>query len=144
VGLTGRLKVYCAGALRGDSSFLRSYGEIVDCVRQAGHEALSELGSTDPALPGDGEIWERDTGWLRESDCLIAEVSGPSLGVGYEIGYGLHHLRIPVLCLRHEGSGRLSAMIRGNRDPLLVLKEYSESAGLRTAVLAFLSGLARR
>ena len=138
MGLTGRLKVYCAGAIRGDASFSGFYREIIDCVRQAGHEALSELGSTGPALRGAENIWERDMAWLKESDCLIAEVSGPSLGVGYEVACGLHFFRVPVLCLRHESSVRLSAMIGQNRDPLLVLKEYSDSAGLREEVLEFL------
>ena len=43
-------------------------------------------------------IYNRDVDWLRESDCVIAEVTQPSLGVGYELGFA-ESLKIPVLCL---------------------------------------------
>ena len=32
------------------------------------------------------EIYERDMEWLKKSDLVIAEVSMPSLGIGYELG----------------------------------------------------------
>jgi len=30
------------------------------------------------------DIYQRDVDWLTESDAAIAEISNPSLGVGYE------------------------------------------------------------
>lgn len=38
---------------------------------------------------------------IRKSDLVIAEISVPSLGAGYNICLGVHY-QIPVLCLCHE------------------------------------------
>ena len=47
------------------------------------------------------------------SDIVVAEVTNPSLGVGYEIGRALEH-NIKVICLFRPTKGfSLSAMISG-------------------------------
>jgi nucleoside 2-deoxyribosyltransferase len=52
--------------------------------------------------------------WITDSDVLVAEVTVPSLGVGYEIGRAVE-MHKPVLCLFQEGSEyTLSAMIAGS------------------------------
>ena len=52
--------------------------------------------------------------WLIESDLLIAEVTNPSLGVGYEIGRAVHNHK-KILCLfRENHEQKLSAMIAGS------------------------------
>ena len=35
----------------------------------------------------EGEIYRRDIQWISECDMVIAEVTNPSLGVGYEMAY---------------------------------------------------------
>ena len=40
--------------------------------------------------------------YIKACDALIAEISTPSHGVGYEIGYALN-LDKPVLCLHRRG-----------------------------------------
>lgn len=58
-------------------------------------------------------IHDRDLGWVRESDRIVAEVSAPSLGVGYELREGVL-LQKPILALwKHQEGKRLSAMIGG-------------------------------
>jgi len=60
--------------------------------------------------------------WLSACDVLVAEVSMPSLGVGYELGCAVA-LKKPVLCLYRPVSTRpLSAMIAGN--PNIQIAEY--------------------
>ena len=41
------------------------------------------------------QVYERDMAWLAECEAVVAEVTTPSLGVGYEIAEALH-LRKPV------------------------------------------------
>ncbi|MBA4417087.1 MAG: hypothetical protein C0392_04135 [Syntrophus sp. (in: bacteria)] len=66
---------------------------------------------TDPAT---AHIHDRDMAWLSACDCVVAEVSVPSLGVGYELGRATT-LSKPVLCLHRTISGRpISAMIAGS------------------------------
>ena len=57
-----------------------------------------------------------------EADLLVAEVTVPSLGVGYEIGRAIE-MRKPVLCLFQKGTDyTLSAMISGSEG--LALRYY--------------------
>ncbi|KAJ0067282.1 hypothetical protein NL108_015797, partial [Boleophthalmus pectinirostris] len=54
---------------------------------------------------GDKQIHDRDLDWLRQSHVVVAEVTQPSLGVGYELGRA-KDLNKPVLCLFRPESGR--------------------------------------
>jgi nucleoside 2-deoxyribosyltransferase len=68
------------------------------------------------------DIYHRDISWIKESDLVVAEISTPSHGVGYEIGYALVHQK-PVYCMYAEGCV-VSKMITGNPDPLLTISSY--------------------
>ena len=68
------------------------------------------------------EVYDRDMDWIRGCDVLIAEVSIPSHGVGYEIGFALGEGK-QVLCLYQEGR-KVSKMITGNSHPDLEIKSY--------------------
>lgn len=113
------MKIYFAGSIRGgrdDRDFyfsiineLQKYGTIL--TEHIGDKELSNLGEVKRT---DKEIFDRDTQWIREADLIVAEVSTPSLGVGYELGQA-ESMSKPVLCLYRETEGkRLSAMISGN------------------------------
>jgi nucleoside 2-deoxyribosyltransferase len=76
-----------------------------------GDPSLSKAGDDGP---GDRYIHDRDMTWLSSCDLVVAEVTAPSLGVGYELGWATA-LKKPVLCLHQAISGRpLSAMIGGS------------------------------
>ena len=61
--------------------------------------------------------------WLKASSAIVADVTVPSLGVGYEIGVA-ETLNIPILCLYNpKNNGMLSAMLSGNEN--LYCKEYN-------------------
>ncbi|XP_058288385.1 2'-deoxynucleoside 5'-phosphate N-hydrolase 1 isoform X2 [Hylobates moloch] len=65
------------------------------------------------AAGGDRLIHERDLEWLQQADVVVAEVTQPSLGVGYELGRAVAFNK-RILCLFRPQSGHvLSAMIRG-------------------------------
>ena len=55
---------------------------------------------------------------------MIAEISGPSLGVGFEISYALFQKQIPVLALASNKVEKLSAMLTGCDSKLLTIKRY--------------------
>ncbi len=112
------MKVYFACSIRsgGDTS---RYLEIIEAIKATGAELLSEVFVHDAInfggspLPTD-QIYARDTKMIEEADMVIAEVTHPSLGVGYELAYA-EKLNKPVLCLFNKDSKtRLSAMIEGN------------------------------
>ena len=71
------------------------------------------------------EIYVRDVEWLREADVVIAEVTTPSLGVGYEVARAAVMGKPVVGLFRPEAGRRLSAMIRGN--PAVQVLEYASA-----------------
>jgi hypothetical protein len=121
------MKIYFAGSIRGGRddkelylkiiTLLGKYGKVL--TEHIGLQTLSDLGETDQK---DEYIYTRDMAWLKESDALVAEVSTPSLGVGYEIA-SAEILKKKILCLYREGAPRkISGMINGNKN--LVFKTY--------------------
>lgn len=122
--------VYFSGAITGGRADVALYRRIVDALEGDGHRvfagavAAEHIGDDGEAL-GVREIFDRDLAWLDECDVLVAEVSVPSLGVGYEIAYARYRRGIPVICLWRPGaSKRCSAMIAG--DPGVELIRYDE------------------
>ncbi len=111
------MNIYFAASIRGGRDDWASYLEIVKLLREYGQVLTEHVGDAELSTTGedlsDPEIHDRDLGWLRESDYLVAEVTTPSLGVGYELGKATEWGK-PVLCLYRPTSGKsLSAMIAG-------------------------------
>ncbi|EGW09325.1 2'-deoxynucleoside 5'-phosphate N-hydrolase 1 [Cricetulus griseus] len=115
----GLCSVYFCGSIRGGREDQALYAKIVSRLRRYGkvlteHVAAAELDPRgEEAAGGDKLIHEQDLAWLRQADVVVAEVTQPSLGVGYELGWAVA-LGKQILCLFRPQSGRvLSAMIRG-------------------------------
>ena len=122
------MKIYFAGSIRGGRNDKEIYLLLIEYIRNFGEVLTEHVGSPELTEEGekdlsDGEIFQNDMNWLKECDALIAEVTTPSLGVGYEIGVA-ETLGKPILCLfRPEAGLRLSAMISGNNR--LSVREYN-------------------
>jgi nucleoside 2-deoxyribosyltransferase len=82
------------------------------------------------------DVYHRDTQWITECQAMVTEVSTPSHGVGYEIGYALS-LGKPVLCL-HQSGIKVSKMITGNQDPLLQISKYQSGNEIPVIIRNFL------
>ena len=109
--------IYFAGAIRGGRADQALYLQIIELLRGHGTVLTEHIGAATLTPSGeelsDAFIHDRDLDWLRSADVLVAEVTTPSLGVGYEIGRSIEWGK-PVLCLYRPGEGRrLSGMIAG-------------------------------
>jgi 2'-deoxynucleoside 5'-phosphate N-hydrolase len=133
--------VYCAGAIKGDASFKEYYKEIVKIVKSFQHAALSEMNPEfHSAIPlTDNQIFQRDIKWLEKSNMMIAEISGPSLGVGFEISYALNVRKIPVLAVYNAEIEKVSSMIAGCDSELLSIRKYYNNSELKDIVKGFLN-----
>ena len=60
------------------------------------------------------EIYKRDVNWINECDIVLAEVTVPSLGVGYELAYAESKNK-KVICMYEKGKN-ISKMITGNKN----------------------------
>ena len=122
------MKIYFACSITGGRTDQDIYALMVDAMLADGHDvptailARSEATILEAILSSE-EVYQRDTNWIEESDALVAEVSTPSHGVGYEIAYALG-LEKNVLCCYRDGTP-ISKMISGNPDPNLILRSYS-------------------
>jgi len=112
------MKIYFAGSIRGGRQDVTLYSEIIDLLQQYGQVLTEHVGEVDRGEDrhSDVAIYHRDMTWLKESNVVVAEVTVPSHGVGYEIARA-ETLNKPILCLHRPSQGRhLSAMIAGNPD----------------------------
>lgn len=142
------LKFYFCGSIRGGRLLAADYQKIIDMMKPHGKVLTEHLGDdgeieAKDRILSDVEIHDRDMDWVRESDLVVAEVTIPSLGVGYEIGRAVE-LGIPVLSLFKSGSGYyLSAMIGGSGG--VTMYHYEDIEELKDPVERFIAeGVPRR
>ena len=89
----------------------------------------------------DKQIYKRDIKWIEGSSLMIAEISGASLGVGFEIAYTLFQRKIPVLALANAEVPKISAMISGCESELLTIKNYQDSDEMKFIIQNFISNI---
>jgi len=111
------MKIYFSGSIRGGRQDAQLYGQLIEELQKYGTVLTEHIGhDTISYSKTDREIHEEDMAWLRESDIVIAEVSTPSLGVGYEIGRALEMGKRVVCLYRQAEDKAVSAMINGSPD----------------------------
>ena len=88
------MTIYLALTVRGNRGALDVARALCATLEAGGHRVLTthlladDVDAAEASL-GDGEIYARDIRWLDAADLLIAEASGSSYGVGFEVGYVL-------------------------------------------------------
>lgn len=140
-------KVYFGASISGGRDHAHTYADIVAYIKDCDALVLSEI-FADPSLSAETghtkemtlrEIWQRDVDWINQADVVIAEVTQPSLGVGYEIGLA-ESLKKPILALFNITAGRrISPMIGGS--PNVTVFSYEDVAEIKAAVQDFIAKL---
>jgi len=135
------MKIYFGGSIAGGRKYLEIYQKIVAYLKSEGHRVLTEHVVQPDVLELETkftpkQLYTRDIEWIKECDCLIAEVSNPSLGVGYEICYALR-IDKPVLCLYRKGIF-LTRMLLGNTSDGLVVRKYEKDTDWKEIIDSFL------
>ena len=126
--------IYFSGSISGGREDVDTYRKFVAALQDAGHQVFAgmvtakHVGAGGEALSS-REIFERDVAWIedvaRSGGLLVAEVSRPSIGVGYEIALARHRFAIPVICLyRPAFTKRCSGMVAGDSGIRLI--EYTD------------------
>lgn len=113
------MNIYFAGAIRGGREKVNDYVKIVNKLQEIGNVLTTHVADTNLSNKGENNlslknIYDRDVEWLKSSELIVAEISIPSLGIGYELGLA-ESLGKKVICLYDINSDKtLSAMIGGN------------------------------
>lgn len=138
------MNIYFSCSITGGRGDQDIYKILVDNLTCWGHDVPTAILASPNVLDYENSsapemVYKRDVKWVEECDALIAEVSTPSHGVGYEIALALL-LGKPVLCCSQKGR-RVSKMITGNDMPTLKLMTYSDQIDLLAGVEGFLQDI---
>ena len=137
------MKIYFAGSIRGGRDEESNYMDLIHHLATFGEVLTEHVGSKgidkSELINSDQYIYERDIDWLKKSDVMVADVTVPSLGVGYEISFA-EELNIPILCLFNPKNKKsLSAMISGNKK--IINKEYQSINDAKLVLDTFFNNL---
>ncbi len=137
------MKIYLACSIRGGRNDADIYAQLAAHIKTQA-TLLTEIFADGKLTPQgmnkpSADIWATDIAWLKESDAVIAEVTNPSLGVGYELAKA-EEWNKPVLALfRNDGDRKLSAMIDGS--PHIKTAYYTAVPEAQAAIDNFIKGL---
>ena len=143
------MKIYLACTVRGDRGAVAALRELVHDLEAAGHAVLTKhllddnVDTAESALT-ERQVYDRDIEWLEACDLLIADASGSSFGVGFEVGYVLGrsdrtNQRV-LLLYRADRRDAISRLIVGLAHSRCEVIAYRDAADLRTRVLPTIDG----
>jgi len=141
------MKVYFSCSITGGRDDQPVYRRLVESLLDDGHTVPTAYLADDtiPAMEKiveAGDVFQRDTAWVKECDVLVAEVSTPSHGVGYEIALAEFAGKPVFLCYR---SGTVvSKMLLGNPSPLYTTCCYQSTKEAIENMRLFLNRSARQ
>jgi 2'-deoxynucleoside 5'-phosphate N-hydrolase len=137
------VRIYLACTVRGDRGAVTALRSLVVSLEAAGHTVLTkhllddDVETAESALT-ERQVYERDIEWLEACDVLIADASGSSFGVGFEVGYVLGRSdrteQRVVLLYRADRRDRISRLVVGNAHPRCVTLSYDNPDDLAIRV----------
>lgn len=116
------MKIYFAGSIKGGREKQEEYKELIKYIGSFGQVLTEHIGNENVnieveekfSLKEDEHVYIRDVKWIDESDIIVAEVSIPSLGVGYEIAYAESKNKKIICLYDNKAEKNLSYMLSGN------------------------------
>jgi nucleoside 2-deoxyribosyltransferase len=125
--------IYLACTVRGDRGGVLAGRAICERLQALGHEVLTTHLLADDVEEAESRLTERDVyardlEWLSLCDVLVAEASGSSYGVGFEVGYVLGRAdrtgQQVVLLYDNARRHALSRLLTGNCDAHCTTRGY--------------------
>jgi nucleoside 2-deoxyribosyltransferase len=143
------MRIYLACTVRGDRAGTAAGRVIADRLQHHGHEVLTthlladDVETAESSLT-EADVYRRDLEWLSSCDVLVAEASGSSYGVGFEVGYVTGRARTTgqrVLLLYSEARRpAISRLIVGNCDESCTTLGYASLDDLAAIIDSQFSG----
>lgn len=120
------MRIYLACTVRGSQAGREAARLAGERLAALGHEILTshlldpDVEQNESSLD-ETEVFARDLRWLDECDAVVAEASGSSYGVGFEVGYILGRAAQTGqrVCLLYDADRRnaISRLVSGNSHP---------------------------
>ena len=112
------MNIYFSGSIYGGRQKLEAYKKLINELKKYGNVLDEEVGDNDvianEKYTSDDDIFENLVKKIDIADLVFAEVTVPSLGVGYEIGYADSHNK-KIICVYDKNiTPKITTMLRGN------------------------------
>lgn len=126
-----KMKIYISGSIYGGTQKIETYKILIKELEKYGEvldkQVADENTIANEAFQTDEEIYTDLEEKLKIADIIFAEVSIPSLGVGYELGFA-DKLNKKIIAIYDQNyTEKVSTMIRGNkRIKLIPYKDIRE------------------
>ena len=126
------MKIHFFGSLSGNEIKTGNrvhYERIVDVIEELGYEIVTrhyvtkkvdEVLRENPAQHE--EYFRKMVDWIKKADVIVAEVTKPEIGTGYEVSMAINYFNKPVIAL--YTSGRNSPIFIGQKSDKLQHLEY--------------------
>ena len=131
------MKIYLACTVRGDRGTLDTARHICRKLLELGHEVLTshllddDVDRAESRLT-DRDVYARDLAWLTSADAIVAEASGSSYGVGFEVGFVLGRAAATgqraLVLFQASRQGQVSRLLSGLDHPHAALLAYQSHA----------------
>ncbi len=113
------MQIHFLAATKGGRELYDTYKKIISILGQYGTVHGKHL--SDPNLTAHGEtalssenIFARELAEIEQADIVVAEVTTPSLGVGYLISQAVSKQKNVICLYKGNNTDKLSAIIKGN------------------------------
>ena len=118
------MKIYVSGSIYGGTQKIDTYKILIEELEKYGEVLDKQI--ADPNTIAN-EVYQKDEDIFNDleekliiADVLIAEVSIPSLGVGYELGFADNHNKKIIAIYDKNYTPKVTTMIRGNKRITLI------------------------
>ena len=112
------MKIYFSGSIYGGRQKLQTYKILVKELQKYGEVLDSEVADSQVIEKENDvtdEIFKKLEQKLNQADIIFAELTIPSLGVGYELGYADSHDKKIVGIYDKTAVQKITTMVRGNK-----------------------------
>lgn len=125
------MKIYVSGSIYGGTQKIDTYKILIEELEKYGEvvdQQIADLNTiANEDYQNDEDIYKDLELKLMDADIVFAEVSVPSLGVGYELGFADKIGKKIVAVYDENYTKKVSTMIRGNkRIRLIPYKDIEE------------------
>ena len=112
------MNIYFSGSIYGGRQKLQAYKKLIQELKKYGN-VLDEEVADDNVIENektttDTDVFENLVKEIEKADFVFAEVTVPSLGVGYEIGYADSHNKRIICVYDKTVTPKITTMLRGN------------------------------
>ena len=113
------MKIYFSGSIYGGRQKLQTYKILVKELQKYGEVLDPEVADSQVIEKEndvtDESIFKKLEQKLNQADIIFAELTVPSLGVGYELGYADSHDKKIVGIYDKTAVQKITTMVRGNK-----------------------------